>query len=462
MMLGALAASFDLACGGSAPHLAGGSHASADAAGAAPPEAPTPATPAAPTEPSAAVTQVDPKGPLPSELPRYDKARFEPVLTYPELAPQEECLHIFPGFVEIAATSRGVWVLGACGVRARYMDGKLERFATKVEQRTVMPGASCTAHRMHWSISASSDAEAFLLGSPRCGPDPSAVWQNELERFDGTRWTHARATFGAGNPHESDAFRLATKDGALYAVVSGDSWHGPPDNALVRVTGTRVEELRSGLGAANRALLDAAHRDPVKHHAAIPNAMPYEDYEHLVASKADELWVAGALREYVQQNADGHGEPEKHVAGAVWHLAAGQWSEHRIDDEHLRAIAVAPDGTVFVGGDGLWRMQSGATSFERLSSGWAIAELGYGVGSIVALGAGDMWAALGCGAADCAGPVVVHYGGGVLRRVEVAFPDGAPEAGRLSRDPRIDAKPGGPIWLLGEQVLWKLVTTSTR
>jgi hypothetical protein len=98
-------------------------------------------------------------------------------------------------------------------------------------------------------------------------------------------------------------------------------------------------------------------------------------------------------------------------------------------------------------------MRSGEGRFERLASGWAVGELGWGVSSIVARGAGDLWAALGCVADECNGPIVVHYDGATLRRVETVFPDGAPESGKLSRDARIDANPGGPIWLLGEQAL---------
>lgn len=177
-------------------------------------------------------------------LPLRAGPRFELVASYADFLPKEECLHIFPGFTELAATPRGAWIVGACGVRLRYLDAKLERHTVPSRAMTVMMGVSCPAHRMHWSIWAASDEEAFALGSPRCGPDPSAVWSNELERFDGKRWMPVRAKFGAGDPHESDAFKIGGAEGTIYVIVEGDSWHGPPDNAIVRLAGTRVEERR--------------------------------------------------------------------------------------------------------------------------------------------------------------------------------------------------------------------------
>lgn len=433
--------------------------------GAAPSAAPAPSAPASALAPQAsAAPSASAQAAAPSvdglalvkALPLRAGPRFELVASYADFLPKEECLHLFPGFTELSATPRGAWVVGACGVRLRYLDAKLERHTVPARAMTVMMGVSCPAHRMHWSIWAASDEEAFALGSPRCGPDPSAVWPNELERFDGRRWMPIRAKFGAGDPHESDAFELGGAEGTIYVIVEGDSWHGPPDNAVVRLAGTRVEELRSALGAENRKLLELARANPEKHAAAVPNVIPYDDYEALVATSRDAVWVVGARRHYVGRNADGHGEPEKYVSGAVWQASKEAWSEYPIADEYLRAISVAPDGTVFVAGDGLWRKKPAARSFERLEGGWALPELGYGAQSVVARAADDVWIALGCGADACEGPIVLHHDGKALRRVDKAWSKSAPEEAKTTRRPRLDAKPGGPVWLLSEQQLWKL------
>ena len=49
-----------------------------------------------------------------------------------------------------------------------------------------------------------------------------------------------------------------------------------------------------------------------------------------------------------------------------------------------------------------------------------------------------------------------YWVNGKPRRVDKAWSKAAPEEARASRRPRLDAKPGGPVWLLGEQQLWKL------
>lgn len=59
------------------------------------------------------------------KLPAYAGGRFELVASYSDFVPKEECLHMFPGFTELAATPRGAWIVGACGVRLRYLDAKL-------------------------------------------------------------------------------------------------------------------------------------------------------------------------------------------------------------------------------------------------------------------------------------------------------------------------------------------------
>ncbi len=444
------------ACGGAPASTSTGSPPTEAALPAASPSAPEPGASQAPSAATpGAAPPVDGLA-LVKALPLRAGPRFELVASYADFLPKEECLHIFPGFTELAATPRGAWVVGACGVRLRYLDAKLERHTVPSRAMTVMMGVSCPAHRMYWSIWAASDEEAFVLGSPRCGPDPSAVWPNELERFDGRRWMPIRAKFGAGDPHESDAFEIGGAEGMIYVLVQGDSWHGPPDHAVVRLAGTRVEERRSALGATNRKLLELARADPEKHAAAIPNVIPYDDYQALVATSRDEVWVVGARRQYVGRNAEGHGEPEKYVSGAVWQESKGVWSEYPIADEYLRAISVAPDGTVFVAGDGLWRKKPDSKSFQRLESEWAVPELGYGAQSVVARAADDVWIALGCGGDTCEGPIVLHHDGKALRRVDKAWSKAAPEEARASRRPRLDAKPGGPVWLLGEQQLWKL------
>jgi hypothetical protein len=392
----------------------------------------------------------------PRALPRYERGRFEALTTYREVAPNDECLHVFPGFIDLAATAKGAFVVGACGVRLRFEGTKPERFATPTKTMTILPGFTCQAHRLHWSIWAPSHDEAFVLGTPRCGPDPSAVWPNELERFDGKRWMPIRATFGAGDPHESDAARIDGAEGTLYAIVAGDPWHGPPDNAITRLAGTRVEELRSALGQPMRALLARAHADPTANAAALPNEIPYEGYGAIEVLGRDHAWVAGGLHQYVQRNQDGHGEPVRLVSGTVWELRGKVAAEYRVDDESLSGIAVAPDGTVFAVGDGLWRKRPSDAGFERIARGWNIDELGWGAKSVVAPRADDVWIALGCGGADCAGPIVVHYDGAQLTRVEVAWPANAPDDGRGSRWPRVDAVGDGPVWLMGEQLVWRL------
>jgi hypothetical protein len=370
------------------------------------------------------------------------------MVSYSELAPKEECLHVFPGFVDIEATPRGVWLLGGCGVRVRIRDGKLERFPTVKEEVPVMANFTCTAHRMHWSIWAPGEEQAFLLGSPRCGGDPNAVWGNDLERFDGKRWTPVKAKFGAGNAHESDAFKLSGADGVVYAIVEGDAWHGPPDNAIASFDGKRVEELVSGLGAKNRKLLAAARADPTAPGAAVPTVVDYQHYQALEAVSKDDLWIVGAWRRYDQG--------EKHRAGAVWRWHGRTWFEYPVDDEHLGAVAVAPDGTVIVAGDGLWLKSPEAKSFRLFDRGFAKGGNSLGARGIAARAADDVWIALSCMEGDCAGPDGIHFDGARLTRVEKSWPEGVPQDMGLSREPRVEAAPGGPVWLMGEQVLWRL------
>lgn len=415
-------------------------------------------TPGAPVA-LAAASEVAPKPPAdpmaePTAAPTSVRARpveptlgrFEPVLGYDDVAPKEDCLSLglHPGFGAIAATPGGVWVVGNCGVRVRLLGGKLERHSLPSVQKSLF-GGTCTSHRVHWSVWADSDSEAFLLSSPRCGPDPNAVWPNELERWDGRRWTPVRLRRSAKD--HTDVLLLTGHGTSLYAVVEGDGWFGPPDNAIVSIRGTSVAEARSGLGAM-RLLLESGSDTPK------PPVIPYEHYDCLVAPSADELWVAGELREYVSSTESTPGQPERHVAGAVWHAKAGQWVVHRLAEGPIHAIDVAPDGTVFAAGDGLWRGRAGGP-FERLASGWNTEELGYGAQGLVARSSNDVWVSMGCTADDCEGPIVLHYDGASLDRVGIDLPQDASRA-KSTRRTRLAGAAGGPLWLLGENQLWRL------
>jgi hypothetical protein len=126
-----------------------------------------------------------------------------------------------------------------------------------------------------------------------------------------------------------------------------------------------------------------------------------------------------------------------------------------VDDEHLGAVAVAPDGTVVVAGDGLWLKSPDAKSFRLFDRGFA--KGGVGARGVAARAADDVWIALSCMEGNCAGPDVIHFDGARLTRAEKSWPDNVPEDRGFSREPRIEARPGGPVWLMGEQVLWRLV-----
>ena len=403
---------------------------------------PTTDVPAAP-----ATLSLDPR-----RLPTKQGIRFEPVVTYEGLKPKEECLHPFPGFAALDATAKAVWLVGACGVRGRFMNGQLERFPTKTKDMMVMPGAYCPAHIMHWSVWGASDNDAYLLCSPRCGPDPNAVWPNELHHFDGKAWKSIAVSLS--DPHQADIYQLSGANNALWAIIQGDDWSRPPDHSILRIEGSQTREVKAALSDEHRKVLSAP-ASPTQ----IPNEVPYEEYRAIAAVSADEVWVAGTLRQWVQENEDGMGEPNRLVHGALWHYSDGAWSEFHLDGVP-EAIAVAPDGTVWVGGDGLW-VKRPQQEPELIASEASDSPLGDGVESLALTSNDDVWIALGCSQEDCKGPWVLHFDGTNLRRVESTLPEGLPENNRLSREPRIKIQPEGQVWLMSEFLVWKLTPSTS-
>lgn len=371
-----------------------------------------------------------------------------PVTTFSAHAPSgaDDCWHMAPGFTGVAATPSGAFVVGACGVRLRIVGDRVEATSTPVVTMSMGGYGSCRAHRMHWSVAASSDRAAALIATPRCGPDPNAVWPNELERFDGRRWV--RSTLKLGAPHDADVFAVsASPDGQLWAIVSGDDWHGPPANAVVRIDGSTIRELRPAIAPDLLRLIERAHADPASA-SALPNVVPYEHYAALAPVSVEEVWVAGALRQFVARNDEGRGEPSQHVAGAIWHRAAdGTWSQRRVDDPELAAIAVGGDGTVVAGGgrihrrsaDGTWGELDGAPS--------------HGITSVWVGGRDDVWLASACADERCRAPLVLHHDGTSLRRVALE-----PATTDASATPTaaLASTPGGPVWLATATAVWRL------
>lgn len=122
--------------------------------------------------------------------------------------------------------------------------------------------------------------------------------------------------------------------------------------------------------------------------------------------------------------------------------------------------AIAPDGTVFVAGDGLWIKSPEAKFFRLFERGFAKGGSSLGARGIKARAADDVWIALSCLEGDCAGPDAIHFDGTRLTRIEKSWPESVPAVRGLSWEPRVEATPGGAVWLMGEQVLWRLVELS--
>lgn len=437
--------------------------------GASPSAAPVPvpgprpsATPSATPSAPASASQAPPAVTSPpARLTAWPEAaglgRFVPVTTFAAVAPvaADDCWHLFPGFTAVAATPEGAFVVGACGVRLRLVGTRVEKQPTPVVNMSMGMMGSCRAHRMHWAISATSERAAALLASPRCGPDPSAVWANELERFDGTRWSTARVKLGASDPHESDAFDLSLAgDGALWLVVRGDDWHGPPDNAIVRVEGGRAIESRLAIAPELRRLLAQVHADPAAA-SQLPPVVPYEHYAALAAVSRDEVWVAGGRKAYVSGAATGVGEPARADGAVVWHLApGGTWHDHVVNDGGLTTVAVGADGTVVAAGTEVHR-RSPTGAWETLAPAPESEATSVWVGA-----RDDVWVAFPCRREGCVGATVLHHDGTSFQRVPLDAPPGGPLPD--ARSAHLASHPGGPVWLVTDVAVWRLERPGKR
>jgi hypothetical protein len=135
-------------------------------------------------------------------------------------------------------------------------------------------------------VAAWGDRSAALLCTPRCGLDPNQIWSNALEVYDGSRWLKSPLELGRG-AHESDAEVIgAGRDGALYALVQSDTWHGPPDDSVVRVEGPKAVTVRSGMSAEARRQLSTPRVAPAKD-PQLQEGVSLEHYKALAVASRD-------------------------------------------------------------------------------------------------------------------------------------------------------------------------------
>lgn len=253
-------------------------------------------------------------------------------------------LTCFPSVHDFDVLPNGqAWFAGSCGIRVRLdAAGKFDDF--RVPWKLVKFNAygnvwaECPGTASFWGIWARSENEAFVVGDTRCGTDPNGIWYRPLEKFDGKNWSTTKVSFGK-DPHDGIPWELAGNDTELYTLVEGDDWHGPPGCAVHRF----------GAGAWDKPEL------------ACPYPKKAEDrvmmLKNLAVAPDGTRWVVGVV--YLDQ---------KPKTGMVWTRGKGDkaWTEMEVDDLALLGVSVAVDGSVWLGGNSLWRKKG--ASFERLTT----------------------------------------------------------------------------------------------
>jgi hypothetical protein len=353
-------------------------------------------------------------------------------------------MHPFPGFSALGAGPTTAFVAGECGVRLRVTGSKVERDATPRPRMRFLPDGKCSAHIWHVSVAAWGDRSAALLSTPRCGADPNQIWSNALEVYDGSRWRKSPLEFGTG-AHESDAEVIgAGRDGTVYALVQNDTWHGPPDDTVVRVEGRKAVAVRSGMSVEARRRLSTPHVTPGKENQ-LADGVSLEHYKALAVASRDDVWITG-----VRSRVGGDREPSGNGGSSlVWHFDGGSWTETTLEGADLATIAVGSDGTVVATGDSLHRRRPG--------EGWEVLPLPpkTGTAAVWVGAADDVWIAYACDGTGCDRPVVLHHDGKRFQRVQVeAFAKGSDEeAGPVLF---LASAAGAPVWLASKRALWRL------
>jgi hypothetical protein len=299
------------------------------------PEAPLP-PPAAPT--AGAASAVDAGQPAPAPAPEVEGlGRFRLRIAI-SASPELVCL---PGFTDADVLENGqVWLSGTCGIRVRVdAAGKLEDFrapwtTVKYIAHANVRGA-CPATAAFWGLLARSESEVFVVGDTRCETD--GLWYRPLEKFDGKRWISTQTRFDK-DPLGTFPSKLAGDERELYTLVEGDPWTGPPACSVHRL----------GKNGWSKAELSC------------PMPMRPQDrvllLKGLDVARDGTLWVAGAVvREQVQ-------------SGMVWsrRKPRAAWTEISVEDPELHSVSVADDGSVWLAGNSLWRLDDSA--FVRLTA----------------------------------------------------------------------------------------------
>jgi hypothetical protein len=367
-------------------------------------------------------------------LPPIDPARGRIVVAakFSDHDKSRDCLHFGRGFTDLAVTAEGhVWLVGSCGVRVRFDGKRFEAFDLKPRHMRLF-GGSCLAHLHHWRIWGQNARHAFLLSTPRCGPDPNAVWSNGLERFDGRRWRQVPMRLGF-SPHDTDLFVIAgAPDGSVWLLAQGDDWHGTPRDVVIRHA-TTPSILREGVSA-----------DVSRPPARADQTFRLERYSVLAPVSRDEAWVFGTRSEIGPGATDAAQMPR----GASWHYANSGFAEHALETDEVKDAWAAEDGSIWVVGPDLWRWDGG--SFRRLPLG--LDPQRTPLVSVWARSQADVWLL-----AEHDEPpfsyLVLNFAGHTLRRIEIQAEMPDPDSG--GHTARIRGA-GDHVWLVVRDHAWRL------
>ncbi len=319
--------------------------------------------------------------------------------------------YCFPQITGLAAVSNGeVWVVGACGLRARltatgFVD--LTAATRHIHQNVGPLNWDCDGVGDYGAVAANSANDVYFSGATKCGLDPNGIFARPIERFDGHAFRDLRTTAAFGDARERSPDVLAVGAGHTYALALGDDWTGSPRCAVYELHGARIALIRSC-------------PEPLRHPIAT------EEWTDLGVDAEGGLWVSA------RRTPPNEGESTPFLL----HWRDTRWTEEGPADSGI--LTRGADGTLWLFGSQAWSLAPGDKAWESRPLAVPKDAKGFAV-----VGPKDIWIAGETG--------MLHYDGLTLTRVPSEVVHGNETVSLVSAG-------GGRVWASDGLRVWQLMS----